>query len=120
MVSESESHSKSKGIVAESGRRCVMECISIVRRQNSRTDVHCEILAHLEVVHVCKDVCVEHLKQVECCCCYNRIVAVASIHVSIIFRSFGIDRTVVVRLSCLVLYSLESLVVGVVVGQEID
>jgi hypothetical protein len=97
-----------------------MHCVCIIWRNDSGTYVHCEVVSYLEIMHICKDVRIYDLKQVECCCRYDRIVSVSSIYVSVVFCRLGIDRTVIVGQRCLAVDTLESFVVGVVVSQELD
>ena len=60
-----------------------MDCICVVRRYDRRLKVHTDVIGHLKVMHVCKDVGVQDLEEIEGYCCYCCVVPVSTIDISI-------------------------------------
>jgi len=91
--------------------------VLVVRWNYCRFQLHADVIRHLKVVHVCKDIGIDYLQQVYGCSSYDRVVPVSSIYVSIPFCGLSTYALSVfnVRIRGFVMDPLESDVVAVVV-----
>ena len=106
--------------MSRTDRSGCVEGVCIVWRYHSRFYIHSDVVRDLEVVHICEDVCIDHLKQIYSCGSYDGVVSISSVNITVPLGGFcgNVFRITASRSGSLVVYPLESLVVEIVSGQE--